>query len=547
MDRHTIKFILWNMRSIKPRLSDLEFYIRKYNIDVICMQEPFAAAAKMKIAPSIKGYHSYVNTAITGLLTYVKVTLPHKLVKKSENTDVQFHHLKIQTASGYFSLYNIYARSSKFLAVSLPIFHNQGTLCMGDLNARHPHFGDSQRNSNGEEFKHFINSRSLTVYDTEIETHLGGGRLDYVFGKNLVHGNVCTSLVRELVSDHFAIRTDYTVDSNSAPKTPRLRIIIPPGLEHHFKARVFDWYNTYEVTTVENFSQDLIKVVTDYYNTWVCSRKLSKKKSPQAPHAPRWINDPILAKEHQRVQELANCYKDNKTSDNLIQFLKANKEFRELKTEIRSKHWEQFSQSINSQTSMADVWKKFNRLTGKAPTTPQFHSPQEQANMLLEQWAENSQLNSLPQGIKDHLDKSKIDRKFNIAVTCAAIDPSDFAEITEWELRNALVKGKATAPGEDGITYSVLRLIAQVPGNPLLHLYRLSLSQGILPSSWTKSLIIPIPKSNTDKYRPISLTSCLCKVLERIILNRLMYRIHAKLSPRLYGFLPGRSSQHCFA
>lgn len=102
-----------------------------------------------------------------------------------------------------------------------------------------------------------------------------------------------------------------------------------------------------------------------------------------------------LAKGRRRVQDLTNCYKENKTSGNLMQFLKANEDLRELKSEIRSKHWEQF---INGQTSIVDVWRKINRLTGKAPTTPQFHFPQEQANMLLEQWAENPQLSSLPQG-----------------------------------------------------------------------------------------------------------------------------------------------------
>jgi len=156
-------------------------------------------------------------------------------------------------------------------------------------------------------------------------------------------------------------------------------------------------------------------------------------------------------------------------------------------------------------------------------------------------------LSSLPTNIQNHLNQSKVARKFAIEIGCSDSDISDSAEISEWELNNALSKGKASAPGEDGITYSVLRLIAQVPGNPLLHLYRLSLSQGILPDSWTRSLIIPIPKPNTDKHRPISLTSCLCKVLERIILNRLRYRLQGKLSHRLYGFLPGRSTQHCFA
>ncbi|XP_050705772.1 uncharacterized protein LOC126991114, partial [Eriocheir sinensis] len=35
------------------------------------------------------------------------------------------------------------------------------------------------------------------------------------------------------------------------------------------------------------------------------------------------------------------------------------------------------------------------------------------------------------------------------------------------------------------------------------------------------------------------------KVLERIFLNRLMFRLQNKLSPRLYGFLPQRGTHHC--
>lgn len=33
----------------------------------------------------------------------------------------------------------------------------------------------------------------------------------------------------------------------------------------------------------------------------------------------------ILAKEHKRVQEIVNRYKDNMTSDNLVRFLKTNR------------------------------------------------------------------------------------------------------------------------------------------------------------------------------------------------------------------------------
>lgn len=55
--------------------------------------------------------------------------------------------------------------------------------------------------------------------------------------------------------------------------------------------------------------------------------------------------------------------------------------------------------------------------------------------------------------------------------------------ITENELRHALLKGEATSPGGDGITYPVLRLFQKVPGNPLLRLYNLCLGKGYVPQA----------------------------------------------------------------
>ena len=47
-------------------------------------------------------------------------------------------------------------------------------------------------------------------------------------------------------------------------------------------------------------------------------------------------------------------------------------------------------------------------------------------------------------------------------------------------------------------------------------------------TSWKQAAVIPIPKpgkDNTDpsNYRPIALTSCLCKTLERMINTRLIW------------------------
>ena len=119
---------------------------------------------------------------------------------------------------------------------------------------------------------------------------------------------------------------------------------------------------------------------------------------------------------------------------------------------------------------------------------------------------------------------------------------------TSNELIYAIKKGKSTAPGEDGITYDIIRALAQVPGNPLLNLYNLSYINGVLPDGWTISIIYPVLKGlEKDKFRPISLTSCLCKTFERMISNRLMFRIRDSLSNKLNGFLPKRNEQQCIA
>lgn len=82
-------------------------------------------------------------------------------------------------------------------------------------------------------------------------------------------------------------------------------------------------------------------------------------------------------------------------------------------------------------------------------------------------------------------------------------------------------------------------------GNPLLQLYNLCLSLGYVPRALTRSTIVSIPKPATDKFRPVSLTSCFCKVFEKILLSRLMFQLQDKFSPRLYGFLPQWGAHHC--
>lgn len=191
---------------------------------------------------------------------------------------------------------------------------------------------------------------------------------------------------------------------------------------------------------------------------------------------------------------------------------------------------------------MGKAWLGINRIKNRETCQIADPDPQNKANKLIEKYAKISSLSSLNDESITMLNESYHDK---INLINSMIKQSDICDVPifEIELDAALTKGKSTS-GEDGITYDVIRLLRNIPGDPLLCLYRMIYEEGVLPQSWTSSLIIPIPKANSiGEYRPISLTSCLCKTFERIILNRLRYRTEQLMSPYLCGFMPGKCVQ----
>ena len=58
-----------------------------------------------------------------------------------------------------------------------------------------------------------------------------------------------------------------------------------------------------------------------------------------------------------------------------------------------------------------------------------------------------------------------------------------------------------------------------------------------------KSRIYPVDLSSSDNYRPISLASCLSKVLKRIVLNQ--YSSFFISHPLQFGFKSGSSTSLC--
>ena len=105
----------------------------------------------------------------------------------------------------------------------------------------------------------------------------------------------------------------------------------------------------------------------------------------------------------------------------------------------------------------------------------------------------------------------------------------------------------SSAPGPDGTHPHILREVRQAISAPLALLYRRSLDTGSLPQDWKLGRIAPIFKKGDKKdpgnYRPVSLTSVTCKVLESIIRDRIMEHLTdcQLLSDNQHGFRAKRS------
>ena len=122
-------------------------------------------------------------------------------------------------------------------------------------------------------------------------------------------------------------------------------------------------------------------------------------------------------------------------------------------------------------------------------------------------------------------------------------------DISVDQVKNLMKNLKAqSAAGPDGIHPRVLRECADVLSMPITIIFEHSLRAGILPTDWKKGNITPIFKkgSKTDplNYRPISLTSVVCKILEKLIRCSIMEHLEENhlLSPHQHGF---RSNKSC--
>ena len=226
-------------------------------------------------------------------------------------------------------------------------------------------------------------------------------------------------------------------------------------------------------------------------------------------------------------------FKTNSSSENLNKYKQQRAKTRRIIKGAKRSSWRTFISKINSNTNPKKIWDFIKKIANKNTNKPINHLSQGNtkaknekhiANLIAENFAQvsftknySNQFNSIR--IKE--EKNKI--KFTSDKTESYNQP-----FTLTELQDSISKSNNSAPGPDEIHYTLLKELPTISLKYLLDIYNNIWISGNIPTIWKQAITIPILKkqkypTNPTNYRPIALTSCTCKTLERMINLRLIW------------------------
>ena len=172
-----------------------------------------------------------------------------------------------------------------------------------------------------------------------------------------------------------------------------------------------------------------------------------------------------------------------------------------------------------------------------------YTTAQSKADALAKAFAEASDTDSLP------ADRQQFRREMEATFTHPV--PHDSLAVntplTCTELRRALasIKKVKVSTGVDTVSYRMLKEAPDSFMKILLDFFQRCWDGGTIPAGWKHAIVVPIhkhgkPRKELGSYRPISLTSHLGKLYERVIKNRLEYHCESKKKKKCVSRVPGR-------
>ena len=541
----TLKICHVNIRSLsRSKLLAIQEALASF-YDVITVSETHLHLGVCDDIFKLKGFHDIIRRDRGanggGIAIFVKEHIQYKRIFKYDNPDLESMWISIKTLQGNILVCCCYRPPDKSdfweeFSDTLNIVKSDQfgrIFILGDLNA-------DFNTVNGRKLKQLCQLQNLKHMISEPTriTAKTSSILDQVLTNSpfFIKGIKVTPPIS--TNDHctVGITLNFKIKKDPAYK----RTI------WDYKNANFDVFRRkLQETNFDNCfdSNDIDVVCTNWTNLFlqVAMESVPNKVVTIRPNDSPWYTNE-LRKMKRKMQKLFYKYKGSKLQNDWNNYSKARNDYKNGLDNAESNYKKSLASSLSENKNSKSWWTTVKWLLGKGGESTYPH------------------LNDSHREIYDSKEKAKVfnnfflshsnidDSKINLPDTpCECnLDSILASEDEVLDLLKCIDTSKATGP--DGISPKLLHEAGASIVPSLTKLINLSLTKCKVPKDWKLANVIPLfkkgDKHNTNNYRPVSLLSCVNKILERIVFKHLYNYLRDKklLSKDQSGFQTGDST-----
>ena len=535
-----LNIISWNIRGFHCNKNSLIAAIQDKQPDIVLLQETLTNTKYSIKIPGYTIYHSphtkNSDTVSRGLITAIHNNIPHN-TSPLINSSSDWQSITTEITgfkSGPFQLINTYVSPNHLYDIQQATNSYKHYLITGDLNANTTTWG-SKNTRPGQHLQQQISDcDAILLNDPKVPTTVYGSTLDLAIASPEVAAIADWSQLEALTSDHIAtviVLSDAFTnvpESLGQPKWDTDKANWKQFADRLHELSADDSDNSLSL-------DDLLRKLTDDINEAataaipiVLQNRPRRPRSFLTPEARRWTKE---------VSKLTKVFKAHPTSQNRAELRAAQRETRRRLHTIKEDQFDSWCKQLGDMGS-AQIWREIKKIRGKS-SQPKVINPKEEANKLAHHFATRADHQTLPEEVKSALEKQQPDRLHSIHLAKSEHADTD-TPFTPHELETVLSTPKNSAPGEDKLTYIFYSKSPPSFKVRLLNFFNQSWREGRIPRLWKTSIVVPIPKPGGKGHRPISLLPTILKIMERLILTRLIFKLPRPKN--LFGFTKGRST-----
>nr|KAG5709634.1 hypothetical protein BaRGS_001684 [Batillaria attramentaria] len=159
----SLVFVQWNADGLRKKKPELQEFLKKEKVDIICIQETHLTDAHRF---SIRGYqlfrHDRIHRSKGGILTLIRNKIPAIEIGRSSG-DCEFLAIKIVLREREFTIINFYSPNDRELQLNTLPLTDQNLMILGDFNAHSPSWGYQDMNNRGEQIEDWMIENNLIL------------------------------------------------------------------------------------------------------------------------------------------------------------------------------------------------------------------------------------------------------------------------------------------------------------------------------------------------------------------------------------------------